>query len=190
MNTKEDLQMKSYNKWDLRVQKTYKLLHTSLITLLEKQSFDEITVQAICDEAMVHRTTFYAHFEDKYHLLSSCLDYIIEHEAVFTDITLWPDKCLKELIKIVDKYKDAFSQVISNKKASIQNILKKNMSEGIKQHIKESGHIYDSTHIDIIIAAYVASVLSILENYVAEDVEINEKDLDNIFNTLSRMFAS
>ncbi|MFP4877571.1 hypothetical protein ACLFLH_01120 [Mammaliicoccus sciuri] len=42
--------MKSYNKWDLRVQKTYKLLHTSLITLLEKQSFDEITVQAICDE--------------------------------------------------------------------------------------------------------------------------------------------
>ncbi|WP_276517089.1 hypothetical protein [Mammaliicoccus sciuri] len=52
--------MKSYNKWDLRVQKTYKLLHTSLITLLEKQSFDEITVQSICDEAMVHRTTFYA----------------------------------------------------------------------------------------------------------------------------------
>ena len=64
------------------------------------------------------------------------------------------------------------------------------MSEGIKQHIHESGLIYDSTHIDIIIAAYVASVLSILENYVAEDVEINEKDLDNILNTLSRMFAS
>lgn len=190
MNTKEDLQMKSYNKWDLRVQKTYKLLHTSLITLLEKQSFDEITVQSICDEAMVHRTTFYAHFEDKYHLLSSCLDFIIEHEEVFKDTKLSPRKCLVELIKIVDKYRDAFSQVISNKKASIQNILKKNMSEGIKQHIHESGLIYDSTHIDIIIAAYVASVLSILENYVAEDVEINEKDLDNILNTLSRMFAS
>ncbi|MGH2248691.1 hypothetical protein ACQ1Y8_14920, partial [Enterococcus faecalis] len=45
-------------------------------------------------------------------------------------------------------------------------------------------------HFDIIIAAYVASVLSILENYVAEDMEINEKGLDDILNTLSRMFAS
>ena len=54
---------------DLRVRRTHKLLWEALIALLGEQAFEEITVTEICDRAMVHRTTFYKHYADKYALL-------------------------------------------------------------------------------------------------------------------------
>ncbi len=36
---------------------------------LSERAFEEITVKDICERAMVHRTTFYKHYEDKYALL-------------------------------------------------------------------------------------------------------------------------
>ena len=60
-------------KEDLRVRRTYKLLSQALMSLLLEKSFEEIFVTDICERAMVHRTTFYKHFEDKYHLLDFCV---------------------------------------------------------------------------------------------------------------------
>ncbi len=65
------------NKGDLRVRRTYKLLSQALLSLLLERSFEEIFVTDICDRAMVHRTTFYKHFEDKYHLLDFCVQELI-----------------------------------------------------------------------------------------------------------------
>lgn len=56
-------------KEDLRTKRTYKLLFEALISLLKERSFGTISVTDICERAMIHRTTFYKHFEDKYHLL-------------------------------------------------------------------------------------------------------------------------
>jgi AcrR family transcriptional regulator len=54
---------------DLRVRRTHKLLWDALMAELAERSFEEITVKDICDRAMVHRTTFYKHYDDKYALL-------------------------------------------------------------------------------------------------------------------------
>lgn len=65
------------SKVDLRVRRTYKLLSQALLSLLLEKSFEEIFVTDICERAMVHRTTFYKHFEDKYHLLDFCVKELI-----------------------------------------------------------------------------------------------------------------
>jgi AcrR family transcriptional regulator len=54
---------------DLRVRRTRKLLWEALLAEMSARAFEEITVTDICDRAMVHRTTFYKHYEDKYALL-------------------------------------------------------------------------------------------------------------------------
>jgi AcrR family transcriptional regulator len=54
---------------DLRVRRTYKFLWDALITLMMERDFEAITVTDTCQQAMVHRTTFYKHFEDKQGLL-------------------------------------------------------------------------------------------------------------------------
>ncbi|WP_440604214.1 TetR/AcrR family transcriptional regulator [Bacillus sp. GB_SG_008] len=57
---------------DLRIRRTHKLLWESLFELMtqSKQKYSSITINQICDRAMVHRTTFYKHFEDKDALLA------------------------------------------------------------------------------------------------------------------------
>ncbi|MEQ2455301.1 TetR/AcrR family transcriptional regulator [Flavonifractor hominis] len=54
---------------DLRQRRTRKHLTEALFTLLEERPFSRISVVDICQRAMVHRTTFYAHFDDKQALL-------------------------------------------------------------------------------------------------------------------------
>ncbi len=56
----------SGDRADLRVRRTHKLLWEALMAELSERAFEEITVKEICERAMVHRTTFYKHYEDKY----------------------------------------------------------------------------------------------------------------------------
>lgn len=57
---------------DPRVKRTRLLLLKSFTALLEeRQNIHSISVQDIAERATVNRTTFYAHFEDKYALLES-----------------------------------------------------------------------------------------------------------------------
>lgn len=53
-------------KIDLRIQKTYMMLHNAFTSLLEEKKFEEFTVNELCERAMIRRTTFYKHFADKY----------------------------------------------------------------------------------------------------------------------------
>lgn len=55
---------------DLRVIKTRKALVDALMQSLVEKPFEDITVQYLCDKAMVRRATFYTHFTDKYALFS------------------------------------------------------------------------------------------------------------------------
>ena len=54
---------------DLRQRKTRRQLTQALVELMEERPFQELSVTDICRRAMVHRTTFYAHFNDKQELL-------------------------------------------------------------------------------------------------------------------------
>ena len=68
---------KNIKKIDLRVKRTNKLILYTFTNLLKEKSFDDIRISDICDQAMIHRTTFYKHFEDKYDLLKYALKNLI-----------------------------------------------------------------------------------------------------------------
>src|SRR5260370_4438505 len=54
---------------DRRVRKTRLALKEALVSLILERGFEAVTVQDIIDRADVGRSTFYAHFVDKYELL-------------------------------------------------------------------------------------------------------------------------
>lgn len=45
---------------------------------LSNRAFEEISVKDICERAMVHRTTFYKHYADKYDLLEQGMRQIVD----------------------------------------------------------------------------------------------------------------
>jgi AcrR family transcriptional regulator len=53
---------------------TRRMLASQMMDLLESQSFKKITINDICQRAMISRSAFYLHFEDKYDLLRYCLE--------------------------------------------------------------------------------------------------------------------
>ena len=61
-------------KVDLRILKTHKALCETFSTLLEEKKFEEITVNELCQRAMVRRATFYKHFADKYEYFASLVE--------------------------------------------------------------------------------------------------------------------
>lgn len=52
--------MESHN--DRRIAKTKKILHESLLELLDYKSMNHITIKELCDAANINRNTFYYHF--------------------------------------------------------------------------------------------------------------------------------
>ena len=58
----------------MRVTRTIRDFENALITLLEKNSFESLTVDQICKEALMHRSSFYRYFSDKYDLLEQTLN--------------------------------------------------------------------------------------------------------------------
>ncbi len=133
---------KNTNKEDLRIRRTYKLLKAALLELLKKEPFEKITVKDICEEAMVHRTTFYTHFEDKYDLLRYCMQ---ELESPFETIDIktpsvegykeYYSRVAKSILEHVYKNKDFYKTVIrKNSEESFITNFEKELS--IKIHDK------------------------------------------------------
>lgn len=86
---------------DLRVIKTKKALVESLMQCLREKPFEDITVQYLCDKAMVRRATFYTHFADKYELFSYTIRAQYQAFPTFqrTDNTLTPKEIYHHLVE-------------------------------------------------------------------------------------------
>ncbi len=69
---------------DPRVKRTHQLLQQALLELMQAKRFASITVHDIAERARLNRATFYAHFEDKYHLLDALIREQFQQEVAST----------------------------------------------------------------------------------------------------------
>ena len=78
--------MKRINQFE----RTDRDITNALLTLMDKKSFEKITIHDNLEEALINRSTFYQHFPDKYAILERLQDRfmqgIVEHvETILTD---------------------------------------------------------------------------------------------------------
>jgi AcrR family transcriptional regulator len=107
-------------KEDLRTKRTKKLLALSLLQLLQEKSLENISVADICKKSLLHRTSFYTHFEDKLELFEYIITIIsgnifnsaLENKTFTSSMELY--KYLIDIsINIVDENKKAFASMVS-----------------------------------------------------------------------------
>ncbi|MCI9576007.1 MAG: TetR/AcrR family transcriptional regulator [Clostridiales bacterium] len=108
--------MNSQNiKEDIRSQRTKKILYQAFFHLLEQRSLKDITVNDICKEAMVHRTTLYKYFDSKYALLEYGVHQV--HKELMDQLQEFPPENLQLAacdlsIDYIDTHKNAILHVI------------------------------------------------------------------------------
>lgn len=176
------------NQNDLRVIRTRKLLSDALFNLLEKYPMSSITINMICNKALVHRTTFYKHFYDKYDLLI----YLFKGFS-------------KEYfnLDIKDRINSPFESIsyiinprISNirKKQHEDHYLKKVLAnyfvDVLQDDIRANIHrFYLDSKVpnDLIIYIYGANLYAIMEWTREKGIEKDPKELDQIFHRLLKL---
>ncbi|WP_315080923.1 TetR/AcrR family transcriptional regulator [uncultured Clostridium sp.] len=74
---------------EIKITKSHLRLNQAFIDLVSQNGFEKTTVSDICEKSLVSRSTFYNHFEDKYHLLYFSIhlikNQIIDSEKSVTD---------------------------------------------------------------------------------------------------------
>lgn len=123
-------------KKDLRVRRTYKLLREALIELVREKPFDKISVTDICERAMVHRATFYAHFEDKYQLLNYCIwgfysafDEIPVTEHTFSGYKEYFMNVARRILAHMENQRDIYMAFLKQNSATFEHMLSQNVYE-------------------------------------------------------------
>lgn len=132
-------------KIDLRILKTKKSIYESLLELLEDRPFEEIKVSEICSKAMINRSTFYTHFDDKYALFASLIK---DLKRSLKDMLKENHNCLSskeyymEMIKIlmthVEEKKKFYAPIMINNHNSIaKDMIYTALEEDIDERIKK-----------------------------------------------------
>lgn len=126
-------------KQDLRIKKTQLALATALFALLERTPFSKITVLDICTQAMVSRSTFYVHFEDKYQLLKICLS--ILKEQLFIEYGEQPyEMRLRHVLESVLDNKKMFQNLVgSEQDTELVKMMCDSFQQDIEQQVENSG---------------------------------------------------
>lgn len=63
---------------DLRVIRTKEAIRNALVELIEEKGFEAVTVKDITTTAKINRGTFYAHYQDKFDLMTKCQEEIMQ----------------------------------------------------------------------------------------------------------------
>lgn len=151
-------------KEDLRIVRTRKLLSNTLIDMMEKQSIEKISVIDLCNCAMVNRATFYAHFEDKYHLLSFALEEL--KDEVYEGFTqdskaTTPDEMLNLLMMmaidfIFDKHNHIANVIRNNRNEKVISTIEDSIAQSIKYQLAKFKDQYEMKVPIHIIATFIS----------------------------------
>lgn len=164
-------------KEDLRIIRTRKLLSNTLLDMMQEQSIEKISVIDLCNTAMINRATFYAHFEDKYHLLNYALEELKDslYES-FTKVKKFSDpyEMMRSLLMIgadfVFDNRNRITKLLKfNRGGKVLETIQESITKSIKYQLGKYKTTYDFAAPASVIAHFIAggivtTTLLVLDN--------------------------
>lgn len=169
------------NKTDLRIIKTNNTLYEALILLLKDKTFEEIKVSDICSKALVNRSTFYSHFNDKYELFISLINNLkqeLENDLKSIEEDNLKDYYLKMirvfLTHIEGKEEIYKSILINNRSSIIMDMIYETITEDINKRIKNNSKDVPN---DIFTAYYLGAIVNTGIEWFKNDKKYSKEQL-------------
>lgn len=185
-------------KEDLRIVRTRKLLSNTLLDMMEETSIEKISVIDLCNRAMVNRATFYAHFEDKYHLLNFALDEL--QDEVYAKFThdfaaASPSDMLKAVMLMAidflyDKKNDVAKVIFYNRNEKVISTIQDSLAQSIKYQLSKYKDAYEiKIPIHILSAFFAGGMVSIALYMIDNPEKCSYQDLVSYADTVAKEMA-
>lgn len=173
-------------KTDLRIVKTKKILFNSLLNLMKIKNFEKIKISDICEESLVNRSTFYAHYDDKYELLidlfeerklSLLKDFEDNENKAFSKEYLM--ELLSILIDHIEENKETYSAILANNRNGILiDFLIDAIEKDVSEKLKGNSEIESSDlPLDIIVKFYAGGLINIGIDCITRTKKYSKKEL-------------
>jgi len=141
--------MEESRQEDLRVRRTRRLLLETLNEMLRKKTFDQIHVKDICARAGIHRSTFYHHFEDKYHLLTFVireLMTILIGEMTEGSQARTVDQTVQRIFKHFLRHRDSYHLILLDRRdAEVRQIYQEEFTRAMAEQVGEAAGLPPDT---------------------------------------------
>lgn len=171
---------------DRRIVKTRRALAYAMLALLEKQDFSNITVNDLCAEAMVSRSTFYAHFEDKYALLSYCSGEM--GRRLFDESQ---ELTLEQVIKaVLERIKDnvrIFKHLVMGSTGTeLYQLMLGSFNEAVEKHLEQEGIAFESLPgpLEVVTAFYATGITSAIRLWVSRGMPYSTDEMAKCLSSL------
>ena len=170
---------------DFRILKTYNALHEAFVELLETKSFEEMTVNELCDRARIRRATFYKHFEDKYDYFHFFLSEL--HEELKENITAknsvtnandYTIQLLHETFQFAHKHKAIWNRIKnSNRMSFLYQALEKQISLELYNIMINIHKNQPSQELDLLISFYAGGLINVIYQWLEQPNPLTEQEL-------------
>ncbi len=167
-------------------ERTRRQIIQSFMHVLQTKRFSSITIQDICDDALIHRTTFYRYYEDKYSLLKDFI-YHLSEELIKLNKSSNTDP-FKLLVDYIEGNFVLFENTLLGSDGHILfKSLVKIASNILREHSKTesdliSQKINQSKYPDVMCELYATSIMTILQNWISKEYHYQKEELFEIFN--------
>lgn len=167
-----------------------------MLSLLDKKSFEKITVQNILDEALINRTTFYKYYCDKYSVVEKfCEKFVSEFKVCVKkrfDIKE-KDNILHQIDTLYSslyKDKDLFLKLISIKTETIH--LEDDITEVLISEFTDHYYniIKNTEKLQFLSAIYSSVVVSSLKWYLSREKNDDIKLINTFIPNLQKLIDS
>ena len=168
---------------DLRIQKTYALLHHAFTELMEEKGFEAFTVGELCEKAMIRRATFYKHFADKYEYFTFYMKEIFGsfHEQLSPgmeaeDVNLYALHLCRELLRFVKAHERFVKKAMEASVAPTTLTILLDLLHSEIQHALQNANRPELTEAQLEGQAlfFTGGVLGILFRYLQNNTHLDE----------------
>jgi AcrR family transcriptional regulator len=177
---------------DRRIRRTRKLLWEALLTLLEEHSLEEISVTDICEEALLNRTTFYKHFENKYELFVYGMKYDqepFEKKLLRAATSEEGERLSAQILETLASHRHYYKLLLVGKEEkNLSTLLRHQIAEQIEAKLvqdQNEGHRF-STPLSIIAQFYAGAILALATWWLENEIPISAEELARHLSRLSR----
>lgn len=170
---------------DLRQKKTRAALVRALLELLEEQPFRTLSVVDICQKAMVHRTTFYAHFEDREGLLRYTLSTLtlefFPSPPVDGDLVEAFLRSGKAALTFIQSHRRLYTVGLRDEVGTVEHALETAFSDLIYQRLAISPFRQSLPEMDPAIGAhfFAGGLVSVVHWWVSHDFPVPAEEILN-----------